>query len=360
MNAFQILLSQIVSFIRKFYKNQIIKGVLLFLAIFLFSFLVTVVGEYFGHFGPKVRAFFFFSFIIINGLILLNYLVIPILKLISFGKRINRYQAAEIIGSFFPEVSDRLKNTLQLQDSLDSNEGNIELLRASVAQRAGSLNLVSFSKAVDFKENKKYLKYVIPVFLLFITIYLFAPSWVLVGSERVLNYTSEYKPQAPFSFHLQSTKLQIEEGQDFKVEIQLKGSEFPDQLYLINESGKFLMEKTAKNQFVGWMRKVKNSTNFYLQGNEFSSSSFTLKVIGKAVIGKMEAQLIYPKYLGKTNERIKNAGDLIVPEGTTIEWLIETKNTQYIDFIFNGVQKRFLSQQIKVQKPIKDSSKGKI
>ena len=360
MNAFQILLSQIDSFIRKFYKNQIIKGVLLFLAIFLFSFLVTVVGEYFGHFGPKVRAFFFFSFIIINGLILLNYLVIPILKLISFGKRINRYQAAEIIGSFFPEVSDRLKNTLQLQDSLDSNEGNIELLRASVAQRAGSLNLVSFSKAVDFKENKKYLKYVIPVFLLFITIYLFAPSWVLVGSERVLNYTSEYKPQAPFSFHLQSTKLQIEEGQDFKVEIQLKGSEFPDQLYLINESGKFLMEKTAKNQFVGWMRKVKNSTNFYIQGNEFSSSSFTLKVIGKAVIGKMEAQLIYPKYLGKTNERIKNAGDLIVPEGTTIEWLIETKNTQYIDFIFNGVQKRFLSQQIKVQKPIKDSSKGKI
>ncbi len=360
MNAFQILLSQIDSFIRKFYKNQIIKGILLFLAIFLFSFLVTVVGEYFGHFGPQVRAFFFFSFIIINGLILLNYIVIPILKLISFGKRINRYQAAEIIGSFFPEVSDRLKNTLQLQDSLDSNEGNIELLRASVAQRANSLNLVSFTQAVDFRENKKYLKYVIPVFLLFITIYLFAPSWVLVGSERVLNYTSEYKPQAPFSFHLQSTNLQIEEGQDFKVVIQLKGSEFPDQLYLINESGKFLMEKTAKNQFIGWMRKVKNSTNFYIQGNEFSSSNYTLKVIGKAVIGKMEAQLVYPKYLGKTNERIKNAGDLIVPEGTTIEWLIETKNTQYIDFIFNGVQKRFLSQQIKIQKPIKDSSKGKI
>jgi hypothetical protein len=170
MNAFQILLSQIDSFIRKFYKNQIIKGILLFVAIFLFSFLVTVVGEYFGHFGSNVRAFFFFSFLIVNGLILLNYLVIPILKLISFGKRINRYQAADIIGSFFPEVSDRLKNTLQLQDSLDANEGNIELLRASVAQRADSLNLVSFSQAVDFKENKKYLKYVIPVFLLFPTI----------------------------------------------------------------------------------------------------------------------------------------------------------------------------------------------
>ena len=360
MNAFQILVTQIDSFIRKFYKNQILKGILLFLAFFLFSFLVTAVSEYFGHFSPKIRAFFFFSFIFINSLILVNYLVIPLFKLISFGKRINRYQAAEIIGSFFPEISDRLKNTLQLQDALDANDGNIELLRASVAQRSDSMNVISFTQAVDFRENKKYLKYLVPVFLLFMGVYLFAPSWVLVGSERVLNYTSEYKQQAPFSFHLRSANIPIEEGQDYKVVIELKGSEFPEQVYIINENGKFLLEKTAKNQFVGWMRKVKNTTNFYVQGNEYSSPKYTLKVIGKAVIGKLEALLVYPKYLGKTNEIIKNAGDLTVPEGTTIEWLIETKNTKQVDFIFNNVSQRFMGQKVKVQKTIKEASKGKI
>ena len=360
MNAFQILVTQIDSFIRKFYKNQILKGILLFLAFFLFSFLVTAVSEYFGHFSPKIRAFFFFSFIFINSLILVNYLVIPLFKLISFGKRIDRYQAAEIIGSFFPEISDRLKNTLQLQDALDANDGNIELLRASVAQRSDSMNVISFTQAVDFRENKKYLKYLVPVFLLFMGVYLFAPSWVLVGSERVLNYTSEYKQQAPFSFHLRSANIPIEEGQDYKVVIELKGSEFPEQVYLINENGKFLLEKTAKNQFVGWMRKVKNTTNFYVQGNEYSSPKYTLKVIGKAVIGKLEARLVYPKYLGKTNEIVKNAGDLTVPEGTTIEWLIETKNTKHVDFIFNNVSQRFMGQKVKIQKTIKEASKGKI
>ena len=360
MNAFQILVTQIDSFIRKFYKNQILKGILLFLAFFLFSFLVTAVSEYFGHFSPKIRAFFFFSFIFINSLILVNYLVIPLFKLISFGKRIDRYQAAEIIGSFFPEISDRLKNTLQLQDALDANDGNIELLRASVAQRSDSMNVISFTQAVDFRENKKYLKYLVPVFLLFMGVYLFAPSWVLVGSERVLNYTSEYKQQAPFSFHLRSANIPIEEGQDYKVVIELKGSEFPEQVYLINENGKFLLEKSAKNQFVGWMRKVKNTTNFYVQGNEYSSPKYTLKVIGKAVIGKLEARLVYPKYLGKTNEIVKNAGDLTVPEGTTIEWLIETKNTKHVDFIFNNVSQRFMGQKVKIQKTIKEASKGKI
>lgn len=287
-------------------------------------------------------------------------MIIPVLKLISFGKRINRYQAAEIIGSFFPEISDRLKNTLQLKDSLDSNEGNIELLRASVAQRSETLNVVSFSNAVNYQENKKYLKYLLPVFLLFSAVYYFAPNWVLEGTERVVNYTEEYKPKAPFTFHLQNTNLQIEEGQDFKVVIRLKGSEFPEQVYLISESGKFLMEKTAKNEFTVWLKKVKNTTQFYVQGNEFFSPKYTLNVIGKAVIGKFQAKLIYPKYLGKNPELIQNSGDLTVPEGTSIEWTVQTKNTAFVDFIFNGVSQRNTKNPFAIQKIIKDASRGKI
>lgn len=360
MDAFQDLLNQIDSFIRKYYKNQLIKGFILFTSFFLFSFLLTSVSEYFGHFNQRIRALFFFSFLLINGIILMNYIIIPILKLISFGKRINRYQAADIIGSFFPEVSDRLKNTLQLKDSLDSNEGNIELLRASVAQRSETLNVVSFSNAVNYQENKKYLKYLLPVFLLFSAVYYFAPNWVLEGTERVVNYTEEYKPKAPFTFHLQNTNLQIEEGQDFKVIIRLKGSEFPEQVYLISESGKFLMEKTAKNEFTGWLKKVKNTTQFHVQGNEFISSKYTLRVIGKAVIGKLQARLIYPKYLGKNPELIQNSGDLTVPEGTSIEWTVQTKNTAFVDFIFNGNSQRNTKNPFTIQKIIKDNSQGKI
>jgi hypothetical protein len=360
MDAFQNLLNQIDSFIRKYYKNQLIKGFLLFTSFFLFSFLLTSVSEYFGHFGQRTRAFFFFTFLVINGIILVNYMIIPVLKLISFGKRINRYQAAEIIGSFFPEISDRLKNTLQLKDSLDSNEGNIELLRASVAQRSETLNVVSFSNAINYQENKKYLKYLLPVFLLFSAVYYFAPNWVLEGTERVVNYTEEYKPKAPFTFHLQNTNLQIEEGQDFKVVIRLKGSEFPEQVYLISESGKFLMEKTAKNEFTVWLKKVKNTTQFYVQGNEFFSQKYTLNVIGKAVIGKLQAKLIYPKYLGKNPELIQNSGDLTVPEGTSIEWTVLTKNTAFVDFIFNDVSQRNTKNPFAIQKTIKDASRGKI
>jgi len=136
MSAFDKLLEQIDAFIRKYYKNEMIKGVLLFVVIFLVSFLFTTSLEYFGRFGSVFRGFLFFSFIVVNLFVLFKYIIIPVSKLFSLGKKIDRYQASEIIGKFFPTVSDRLLNTLQLNDSLNQNAGNFELIRASVSQRS--------------------------------------------------------------------------------------------------------------------------------------------------------------------------------------------------------------------------------
>ena len=63
MGAFDRLLEQIDAFIRKYYKNEIIKGLLLFVGILLFSFLLTTSLEYFARFGSTVRTFLFFSFL---------------------------------------------------------------------------------------------------------------------------------------------------------------------------------------------------------------------------------------------------------------------------------------------------------
>ena len=93
MGAFDRLLEQIDAFIRKYYKNEMIKGMLLFTGVFLFSFLLTTSLEYFGQFGSIIRTFLFFSFIILNIAILGKYIIIPCSKLVSLGKKIDRYQA---------------------------------------------------------------------------------------------------------------------------------------------------------------------------------------------------------------------------------------------------------------------------
>ena len=74
-----------------------------FFGVLLITYLTVVTLEYFGEFGTGVRAGLFFCFIGINLYILSKYIVIPTLKLQSFGNRINRYQASSIIGKFFLE-----------------------------------------------------------------------------------------------------------------------------------------------------------------------------------------------------------------------------------------------------------------
>lgn len=352
MGSFDRLLEQIDAFIRKFYKNQMVKGVIFFIGIFLFSFLVTTTLEYFGRFGSVTRAILFFSFIGVNLAILLKFIIIPLMKLYSFGKRINRYQASEIIGEFFPSISDRLKNTLQLNESLGSNEGNIELIRASVKQRAQSLGVVPFVSAIDIKDNKKYAKYLIPLFLVFIVVGIAAPTLFTQGTERVVNYSEEFKEIAPFSFVLNSNNLEVEEGNDLPVEVELKGKELPENVYLISENGKFLMTRNSKNKFSGVIKKPGKSGVFYFQANEFESEQYGLKVFGKASIGKLEAKLVYPAYLGKTNETIINAGDIEIPEGTIVEWSVVAKNTRFVDFVFNGSKQRIEKEGFKITKKL--------
>ena len=355
-SSFEHLLDQIDAFIRKFYKNEMIKGILLFTGFFLFSFLFTTSLEFAGRFGSFTRASLFFGFLIVNFILLVRYIIIPLSKLASFGKRINRYQASEIIGSFFPEISDRLKNTLQLNEALDQNEGNIELLRASVMQRSDQLNVIPFSSAVDFKENKKYLKYLLPIFSVFVLLAIFVPSIITQGTERVVNYNQEF---APFKFVLSQRNLTIEEGQDAEIELLLNGSALPENVYLISENGKFLMQRVSKNKFKGVIRKPKYSSFFYFTANEYTSDKYELKVIGKSLIGKLEAKLSYPAYLGKSSEVIQNSGDLTVPEGTQIEWSVLTKNTKKVEVDWNGRKQIFLDQGFKIIKKISNNSQMK-
>jgi hypothetical protein len=360
MNSFDLLLDHIDRFIRKFYKNQMVKGAILFLTFFLVSYLLTITLEYFGRFGSVTRALLFFSFIGINLYLLTTYLILPLAKIYSFGKRIDRYQASDIIGNFFPEISDRLRNTLQLKDSLEENTGNLELIRASVVQRADSLSVIPFSSAIDIRENRKYAKYLIPLFVLFVAIGVAAPELFSEGTKRVVNYSREFKPEAPFKFVLLTPESVLEEGESLPVHLRLDGKDFPDNVYVVSENGKFLLKRTGKNTFEGLIQKPSKSGNFHFEANEFTSNDYAFEVFGKSVIGRLQATLSYPKYLGREQELIENAGDMTVPEGTQIKWSVKTKNTQKVKFFFNGAPQEFFTDGFKLTKKIREESRVRL
>lgn len=356
MSAFDRLLNQIDGFIRKFYKNQIVKGLLLFTGILVASYLFVITVEYFGRFNSFVRGALLIGFLLTNVFIIVKYLIIPLLRLKSYGKRIDRKQASEIIGSFFPNVSDRLLNTLQLNDQMNANSADFELLNASVQQRSASLSVLPFTDAIDFRENRKYLKWVLPIVLLLMLIGIISPSFISSSTERVVNFSQDFVEPAPFKFNLLNKNRVIEEGEDFSFELELNGKELPSKVYINSDQGRFVLDKLAKNKFSGRIEQVRKDLSFSFEANDFKSDFYALKVLGKTALGKFQATLNYPAYLGKEAQVIRNANDLTVEEGTTVTWSVLTKNTSVTDFQINGVSSVFSEAGFSLTKEFKEGA----
>ena len=156
-----ILINKLDEFIRKFYKNQLIKGLLYTSGLLVAAFLFLVVAEYFAEFGTTTRTILFYSFLLASGFVLFKYIAIPVLKLNKLGAIISYDEAANIVGTHFNNINDKLLNTLQLQ----RNSGSIlspDLLTASINQKMEELKPIPFTSAINLNENKKYLKFALP------------------------------------------------------------------------------------------------------------------------------------------------------------------------------------------------------
>ncbi len=316
-----------------------IKGGILFLVLLILSYLVISGLEFVGRFGSMTRLTLLIAFIGINSVLLVRFLIIPLLKLNKLGKHLSLMEASDMIGKIFPDVGDKLKNTLQLNDDKGAQQVNLELVNASIEQRSAKLSAVPFSTAIDLKDNKRYLKFLLPVLLLFITIALVSPNWFLDGTERVMNFGTEYVEPAPFDFVLTSPTEAVQ-GETYKLSVKLEGDEIPDEVRIYTNKGNYNLEQTSKVTFEHEFANLNEALSFYCVANDFQSEQFAIKMLKKPIIDELSMEVIYPKHTGKPTEKVENTGDLNVPEGSTIKWKIGATNLQelevsFADTIFN-------------------------
>ncbi len=335
MNSdFNILVDKLHAFIRKYYKNQIIRGTILSIALIITLFLLVDIVEYFAWNSTVTRAVLFYGFISLTIFVLVFYLIIPALKLLHIGKSLSEQEAAEIIGAHFPEVKDKLLNTLQLQRIKHESfsQGELDLLVAGIGQKAAGLKPIPFKRAIDFKKNLPYLRYALPPVLIVLLILIISPAFIMGPSERIVNHSTYFEKPLPYKLTIVNKKLEVLQRDDFTLRVKVVGEEVPARIFVKNGNNKFLMQETNPGQFKYTFVDLNGDVYFQIETDEFSSENYHIKVIPKPVIFSFNVKLAYPGYLNKKDETIESSGDLIVPEGTTLEWQIFTRDTRNIIF----------------------------
>ena len=325
-NNYSYLIHKIDEFIRKYYLNKVVRGLIYLTASFLASYLVVTIAEYLGNFSPLIRTILFYSFLILNGTILANWIVIPLLSYYNLGKHISHEQASEIIGQHFVHVKDKLLNTLQLKKLADENHQQKSLIEASINQKIDDLKPIPFTSAIRINDNRKYLKYALPPLAIIFLISATAPSIFSESTERLLKHDKKFVKKAPFEFIILNKDLSSVQGDDFELQIKMTGNEIPQDIYLEDGANTFKLEKENIIRFNYTFRNLQNTKKIRLIAGEFSSDTYTIDVKRKPTLLNFDLILDYPAYVGKRRETISNSGDLTVPIGTKINWKFKTDN----------------------------------
>jgi hypothetical protein len=319
----ETLLGKLEHFIKRYYQNQLLKGAILGISLVALFFFALSFMEYFARFGTSTRTALFYSFLLVCLGVLIWYIARPILGLVNINRRFGITQASQLIGSHFPEVKDKLLNTLQLQE--DAVHSDNSLLLASIDQRTAELRPIPFALAIPYKQNMKYVKYFFLPALALLFVLVVSPGFKK-SSERMMHFSEHFEIEAPFDFLTNIEDLTAIQNQNIEVPLALQGDQIPQDAYIHIGSQRYKMQKTEAGKFAYTIQNIQKAAKVHFEAGDFTSKEYPIDIALKPSLVGYSATITYPSYLGIPSETIRNIGELSVPQGTTIQWRFDTKN----------------------------------
>lgn len=332
---YQLLIEKLDAFIRKFYLNNLIRGVLYTTGAVLALFLAFSLLENQFYFSTGTRKVMFWTLLIGGGAAIGRWIIAPLLQYFRLGSVISHEQAASIIGDHFGDVKDKLLNVLQLSNQAEGS-ANRDLIVASINQKSEKVKLVPFKSAIDLGQNRKYLKYALPPLALLIGILFINSSWITDPTNRLLQNDTEFAPPQPFAFQLEETEMEVVQFEDFPLTVKVDGDALPNEVFIDFDNVQYRLKKENANTFTYNFSNVQKDMDFNLFSGRVRSEDYALEVLKKPNISGFEVKLDYPNYIGRKDETLQSIGDLVIPQGTNISWVFNTQNTDAIAVKFGN------------------------
>ncbi len=324
MASIQQISQRIEDYKKRFYQNDLLRGGIFFTSYAITAYLSLVVLEYYGHFSSGTRGFLFLSLLGSYATLFTYWMGFPIYKIATANQQLSDEEAAAQIGAFFPEIKDKLLNTLQLS-SLSAAQGS--LISATLTERTAALSDFKFTQAVDLNENKKHLKrYLLLPFIILVGAGIGYRSLLADGTDRLLHFDEEFAIPAPFSFDVEREHTVIFSS-DYTIKVTATGKEVPEQMNIVLDGQEVPIKKTAPGTFEYTFQQVDANQQFHFTSGQYNSESISLNVLFNPSILKKEAVLQFPAYTRKDPITVENTNDYAVPAGTKITWNITTEQT---------------------------------
>lgn len=318
--SFDILRKKLDGFIRRYYLNQLIKGGLLFGIAMISVFLLFVLVEHFGYLSSNFRLVLFYSYVLINIIILIKYVLFPLLGMIKIGRRISDEQAAQILEKFYgDQISDKVTNVLQLKRYLNEHPENAALIEAGVEQKAKQVNILPFRNAIPIRGNYRFVPFLLIPALFFAVFYLFFPAIILEPAKRIVQYEVTFERPKPFNLVLASEQRGFK-GEEYEVLTEVVGDMVPAHANVVINNNRYRMKQLSNRRFSYVINNVQDDLKITLEAEGYRFGPFHINIDEKATINHFHILVTPPEYTQLPEDEFTNMGDLSVIRGSDITW----------------------------------------
>lgn len=321
------------NYIRKFYFYRLIRGFILFILVGLIYFSCISILEYFSYFDPRIKFLIVFISLFFSSIIFIHFLLIPVLKLIGFGKQITYYDVSAQLNSSYPEIKDKLINIVELANNSASVYSG-ELKKASIDQKIAELSVFSFSDSIRFRDLKFIGAIFFAVVLVFSMVFIKAPDLFTESSVRLIHFQQKFEKPAPFSFRLENSDFEIITGESVTLNLRCIGKEIPATIYINIAGNNFLMTKNG-DLFTYTIENINSSISIYFTDKKYISDVYRINVLNKPYISSFTLEVQPPAYTNLEIETLHNIGDLKVSSGSTVKWQFKTVDTDSLTILIN-------------------------
>ena len=319
------MIERIERFVRKFYFNRLLQGVLIGAVLWMVFFLLMNTLEYFSWFSSRIRFVLFILLLAVSAFVFVFFFLIPLVNLIRYRKKMSVEQAALMIGKFFPDIQDKLLNTIQLSEALATDQSNT-LLAAAIDQRTKALSPVRFTDAVNLKDNRRYFWIFLGLLLLIVLLSVFLPRFAVQPTKRIVNYSQTFQKPLPFQVSLPCDTVETSQGHDVVFPIHVEGDRIPDAFYVQSSLGRQLFQKLSVNDFSYTFKNPYHDIFFQVTGGDYVSQPIALIVHPNPALLSYLCQVTYPAYIHRPPERFEGKTKLLVPQGSKMVFSLSMRD----------------------------------
>lgn len=345
-SKFSIIEAKLNDFIRKFYSNRVVVGILLFVVLTSVTIFSLFMIESFAFLSPTIKTLLFYFAIFLFLSVFIFFICIPLLKIFKLIPYLSFMEASKIISDYFSDSKDVLINVLQLNDQSSQNS---EFLVASINQKIDKISPLNFTNAINLRKTSKFLFYSLGILLVLITLSLVFSKNFKQGATRFVNYSTFYQPENPYSLTLLNDTLYCASGEDFTVKARIEGPTNIQDVFVDSDNFSVRMNQDSTNYFSYSFKNISSDLKFKLKYLNFSSDDFVVSVFKKPEILNFTVQVIPPAYTNLKSEEFENTGDLIVPFGSMILWNYDVVNCHNFSFFVDTLNVEALKNNSKFE-----------